>query len=252
MNYDVFEFYKRDLLELAEDERTFLIHILHLNTETDILSRCSIASFMSLHHKEEVSSSAQIAQAIFFIKLMAGKLCEGHQLLHNAYWKSHLSKRYDPLLSEDARASLKEIKRYFNLDTNMLYDIRNNYSFHYDVDRVRDVIDAIEDEDELRYYQPRFHGNAFAEFSELALLTSLVTSYGGGDPEVATKRLYKEASAIRNHFKVFGADYAGIVLEKLSITHGTTTPEDVPYLRDTRLPFLVNMERAQPETGGDR
>lgn len=65
MNYDVFEFHKRDLMTLAEDERTFLIPILHLNTETDILSRCSIASFMILHHKEAGSSSAQIAQTIF-------------------------------------------------------------------------------------------------------------------------------------------------------------------------------------------
>jgi hypothetical protein len=114
---------RETLVGMPEDERNFVIAFGHLLNELNVLNkifyRCS-----QYPTANRVIGKAQTTQAVCMAKILAGKLAVGWEMLRNFYFNTQLSREYDPLLSPEASASLRELRRYFGRSMNVISAIR--------------------------------------------------------------------------------------------------------------------------------
>jgi hypothetical protein len=135
-------FSKALLNKVPEDERTFHLMAGQLANDLNILSKLII---MLLNHasEQELLRRANTTSAILLIKLLAGRLNEGWELMCRQFFPSkqsdgkrqsdHVSiyDRYVVDFDDYAKAQLDNIQRYFG-KKNIVRTIRNRASFHAD------------------------------------------------------------------------------------------------------------------------
>ena len=119
-----FDVPKSKLDSLPEDERIYFVQLGNVLNELNILQKCAIFSGSGIQELNEVERSGQVSQALFFIKMLAGKLFEGKRLLKNPFFGNHKDR-----LSPEGQNSLKDINRYFAKSNNIDL-IRNKFAFH--------------------------------------------------------------------------------------------------------------------------
>jgi len=230
-------------LGLENNARLFLIQILHMATEIDILRKSVVASHNGLEEMSTMHKSAQFIQATFFAKELAGKLYEGWQLLNHSYFGTVLSKKYDAVLQPSALASLATIKNYFSRQ-NIVKDIRDNYSFHYGRQRAIDDLDCAPDIEELRLFIPEGGANMYAEFSELAVNWSLLQRTGGTADE-AFKRILMDIGVLSDHFANFAHQFAGYVFKAIGVVVANLDTQDAVEISQIRFPYFISKRSDQ-------
>jgi hypothetical protein len=111
-----------------------------------------------------------------FLKLLAGKLNEAHQVIQSTYFGSALAKTYDARLSADGRDALVKLKRYFSKKNNV-HNIRKNYAFHYSPDELTQVLPSISNELVI-YMQHKGPANNLFFFAEVVAAEALFRTLG--------------------------------------------------------------------------
>jgi hypothetical protein len=95
---------------MPERERTFFLGIGHTADEVSVLLKVLLwASYSSEEH--ELMKIAHTSQATIFAKLLAGKLCEAWKFIDKSFFKSSLSKDWEPRLLDDGRDALHHLKQ---------------------------------------------------------------------------------------------------------------------------------------------
>jgi len=131
---------KNTLQEVPEAERKLFVTIAHLQNEI----RFALYGVVWSHDftsENEIEVHGQISINFFYLKILAGKLNEGWQLIqtyHNS--TKSIALDFNSNGDEEAIRLLKEIKNYFSKN-NAIHDIRN-LSFHYSPD---DLIKQLEE-----------------------------------------------------------------------------------------------------------
>ena len=105
MELHKFEFKKKELLKLDENERFFIFQAGTIFNEINILSKVAMLSY-DRKLLEIENRALQLTQTYFFHLLLIGKLFECWQFLQRAYFTG-LSKKYEPSLSDEAKNVLK-------------------------------------------------------------------------------------------------------------------------------------------------
>ena len=101
---------KKKLRSLTERELLFLVQMGSILNEVNALERLILLSHKTPDNPIELK--AQKYQSFFLLLLLIGKLWEIWQLLQNLYFKGQLSKEYESYLPDEAKESLKYIKKY--------------------------------------------------------------------------------------------------------------------------------------------
>lgn len=133
-------------------------------------------------------------------RVLIGKLWEGWLLLKKCFFGSKLSQQYDSLLSEEEKKSLSNLKDYFNIKSNLIKSLRDNFSFHYSCEAMTKafVKSSKNEPDELQMYIGDNVGNSLFFASEFIVNQSLLEAVLPGKPNEAMERLVEESTKVAN------------------------------------------------------
>lgn len=237
------EFSKKHLDQLPKEEKVFFVQLTHLLDELMILSKCVIFASNTIEAKQGAEKSAQRTQALFFIRILAGKIYEGWQMLNTSYFSSQLSQKYDKLLSNLASESIEELKRYF-AKNNLIYEIRNKYAFHYDRKNVEDQLNHITQDETLSMLISEHQGNNLFAFSDTIINSSILNSINPNDQQKAMDTLVEEVILkVCKWFQNFGYGFVELIIEKLRFDCEEIELEDIPAIEDVKLPYFVKKRK---------
>ena len=236
------EFSKKHLDQLPKEEKVFFVQLTHLLDELSILSKCVIFASNAIEAKQEVEKTAQRMQALFFIRILVGKIYEGWRMFRASYFSSQLSQKYDKLLSNLASESIKELKRYFAKD-NLIREIRNKYAFHYDRENVENQLNRITQDETLSMLISEHQGNNLFAFSDTVINSSILNSINPSDQQKAMDTFVEEVILkVCKWFQNFGYGFVELIIEKLEFNCEEIELEDVSTIGDVKLPYFVRKE----------
>lgn len=223
--------------KLNQDEKVFFLQAGTILNEINILIKLLVIS--QAESENDVVSKAQHSQTIFFLSLLSGKLWECWQFLNKAYFNTKLSKKYDSELSDEGLESLKKLKAYFNKN-NLINDIRDELSFHYDIQKVKNQIPWIFLDQLPEIYLAENQGNSLFYISDIIQLKRLLEYTGKKDAKIAKEALFTEVLTIADRFikfiyhilLVMIGNQNEIELEKIDIG-------EAPSIGNVSLPYFV-------------
>ena len=103
---------KHALMDMPAKERDFFLLVGHFANEVIFLSKLLIIT--RYQASEKIPAKAELTQALFIHRTLAGKLYEGWQMIQKYYFGTSISKDYNELLEKDAQEAIKQLKRYFD------------------------------------------------------------------------------------------------------------------------------------------
>lgn len=233
---------KAKLDKIPEIERAFYIHMGHLRNEFMVLVKLLKWSINTVSD-DPILTDVNVSQTFIFTRLLAGKLLEGWQLVHKAYFATKLPLSIESNLADKTKDALKELKKYFG-KKNVIDDVRNQFAFHYDPQRIRQQLSSVEETDELKIYVTESDANLFYQISEIIVGSAMLEAVEQGDFIAATKKFTKEVMDVSVQFTTF-CDGCLIYMTKIYL--GETAEEldmeeieipDPPNTDEIQLPFF--------------
>jgi len=190
---------KARLETIPSHERSLFLCLAHLANEINTFHKLMLWSG-KFTPGNDAETNGQISLMLMFLKLLAGKLYEGHKLLKKRFYGTELSRDYKPSLPPDAQDALDEIKKYFSR-SNTIKHVRNNYAFHYSPDELSITLPSVPDELEV-YIQEGGRANNLYYFAEVLITRALFQSMGLEDEQVAYHQLMEEVVKVANWFNI--------------------------------------------------
>lgn len=229
----------KQLKSIPEDERALFLLIQVLISELLILQKLLILCRPAAD--DVVLLKAQNAQRTFFIRLLAGKLCEGWELLQKLFFGSKLSQVYEPLLSAHGKNSLESLKTYFG-QSNPIHKIRKTVAFHY-AESAADIAkkaDDLRDEEPLALYVAQEAGNCLYDMAHALLGVWMFENVGSSDWKSGVTAVWDDVIRVADWFIKMGQG----VVEVFAVRHGMTEFEEVHLpdpvgFSDLSLPYFV-------------
>ncbi len=231
-------------MSLSEAERVFFCKWGILYNELVILRKFIYFS-MTVKTDDRILKHAQSSQALFFMRILAGKLWEGWQFLQKDFFKSRLSKDYEEKLTDIGKKSLKKLKKYLSR-TNNIQKIRNEYAFHYSKEqnkRIEEILPKLSDSEKLDVIISENHLNCFYQASEDII--SFIVVQWENYPEDFRNALEKLQDEVGNVTKWF-LDFLGDCLKHFVENSGTfeLTKIDIPdppEWKIVNIPYFVKV-----------
>lgn len=121
---------KSKLDTIPENEVVFFVQCGNMLNDISMLQKLSIFS-MNNDKPTDTERTAQILQTMGLLRLQAGKLKEGWVLLDKHFFNARVSQQYAPLFDEKEQKALKSLKTYFDRTNNIIFQIRDEFAFHY-------------------------------------------------------------------------------------------------------------------------
>lgn len=239
-------FSKTELSKLPEDEQIFLLQLTHFLNEISMLHKCLVMSGNGLGTSNDIERQGQVALALFFLRLLAGKLKEGWEMLQKGYFgsKSRLSQYYESELPPIGRDSLKKLKQYFARE-NAINFIRDELSFHYGKGKIKEVLNRTSDTDNFEMVLSE-EATSLYSFSDFMVHKALFEYFEPSGIEKSLKKLMDEVVRdVSKWFLDFGGECLLITVKKLNIDYTNIEIADPPLLRDLKLPYFVRDHRAK-------
>ena len=147
------------------------------------------------------------------MKILAGKLYEGWQLMSTAYFGSKLSLVLEPLLPEPTRLSLADLKSYFSR-TNLIHTVRNSFSFHYSAEEIALHWQEAASESDFDFFIANEYGNTFSLASETAVNLAVLNGINRQDRTAALKAFLDEVQNVTLLFIDFLSGVTLVLLER--------------------------------------
>lgn len=207
------KFNKEKLKSANTTERTFFLIIAHLSNELNVLNKLYFWAG-EYPTSNEVEESGKIAMTLLFLRLLAGKLKEGNELLQKYFYGTAISKEYVPKLKAEGKETLDKIKKYFSRK-NLINDIRNNYAFHYSPDELNAVLPEIPDDLEM-YVSDVAAANTLHYFAEVIANHAVLKNINPEDELSAYQKLVKEILTVSRWF----IDFANYLMVEFISKYG--------------------------------
>ncbi len=233
---------KEQLQRVPEPEMLFFIQLTQFANEIFCLKKFTFFS-VSLDGDDPLLKCASNSQALFMVRLTAGKLWEAWELLRRFFFSTTLSQEYESTFSEKAKKNLSFIKTYFS-NANLVKKIRDEYAFHYSSeasDNIKELIKELKDDDEFYMYFNQHHGNCFYCMSDTLMNHSLYKSINSTDTKEAINRMLVEIANASGHFLhfvgecvlVFGKRYLDFKTDTIKIS-------GQPAIDEVHVPYFVS------------
>lgn len=233
---------KSYLEAIPEAELAFYTHLGHVRNELLVIEKFLVWT-MENQTDGDVLSDVNVFQELIILRLLAGKLHEGWQLLNNKTY-STIFESLRTGLDSKTRTTLKELDAYFGNKKNMIEMIRNRFAFHYDSSLIRKQLSSVEETDQLAIYIAPRTVNCFYQFSEVIANRAMLSAVKGADHIEALKMLTKEVIKVTVRFIGFSDGCLNHMIETYLLTDETelkTRMVEVDVLRREQmtLPFFV-------------
>ena len=238
------EISKSKIISARKEETIFFIQIGNLLSDLIMLQKLTIFSTNDIA-TNEITRSAQNLQTLSLLRLQAGKLHEGWELLQKNFFGTGLSKDYEKHLTESEKQSLDNLKRYFGSKTNLISLVRNKFSFHYHTssDEILNLIEDAPASEVFEIYFSDLFGNCVFSMSNVLLMLSILKNTGLYSREEAMKKFLSDVTKVTGWFSNFLGRYLLVFTEKhLGLKSQTVEiPEPSPISKIT-LPFFVKAD----------
>ncbi|MYM29294.1 hypothetical protein GTP58_13270 [Duganella sp. CY15W] len=215
MKISKIELTREDILSVPANERVFLIYAGHALNELNILSRMVVFSMPI--RRGEAERQIMVGQSQVFLRLLAGKLHETSSLFEKTYYKSKVSMMVGNGLSDEVKATLKNLRRYFNKGNKAaITAIRNLHAFHYDPEQVDVGLMKLDPRMTLDIYFDEKSANTFYGFADSVINSAVMTSIDRENHSDAFKTLLSDIERITQSFQlVLEALIEQIVMKRL-------------------------------------
>lgn len=233
---------KAELEKLSEDEKIFLFQLAHFLNEISILNKCLVMSGNGLTtSKDKIERHGQVSLVLFFLRILAGKLEEGWQMLNRDFFNSKLSKDYEKELPPNAIDSLNKLKRYLN-SKNVIKFLRNEFSFHYGKEEIKKELNKVNETEIFEMFLSDEATSLYA-FSDPMILRVICEYLELSDIEKASNKLLDVVSRdVTRWFLDFGNECLLLIVKKLNIDYSKTEIPDPPLLREVKLSYFVKKD----------
>lgn len=234
---------KEKLLEIPEIERNLFISIAHLQNEIKF-SLYGVLWTHDFSSENEAIVQSQIALNFFYLRVLAGKLHEGWQLLIKHFFANqNLSIEFNSKGSREALNALKELKKYFSKN-NAISEIRNNLSFHYNPG---DLLKPINDmKDALDLYISKDNGaNTLYYFAEALANWAVISKVDNPENINPLKLINSELTSIAKLFNNFNELFMSFIIKKYKpeIWDGVAEEvvlENLMKFKEVRIPLFTD------------
>lgn len=219
-----FRYSKGDLDAAPEAERTFYLMLCHLVNDTTFLQKVMLTA-LNGRDRDEATVAATTAVALTMLRLLAGRVREGFQLIQESW--SPIAKAYPEI--EKGHAYIKDIRRYFNTRDNAIHRLRNDAGFHESPDHVRKAFDSVEANAEMVDYLTIHQGNTVYYGADLirAIAMQHVVEYP--DLKTMLEKIPIEVATVAALFRDFANEF-------------------VPAFWQRYIPHLLKQKREDIET----
>lgn len=237
---------KTHLAAIPEQERNLFVLLGHAANEINILSKL-LHFASSSDPRTQLHAQAEQAQTNLIGSLLAGKVYELWNLLQAGYYKSEISRDYDPLLDGDTRAALEAMGRYFSRK-NLIARVRNEYAFHYEVGRIADGFRTSESTDPFDIYLSDGNANSFYGFADTIAYRGMLEPIAAGELAKAIGMLITETMRAADWAsEIMGSLMAvcitrHIAKDPASLIGEVVDLEDAPTSDAVRIPFFVELK----------
>lgn len=225
---------KSKLSLMPENERIFFILFGALLNDLSMFQKFMIFSTNS-RTTNRVVRAAQNMQALSLARFQIGILSEGWQLLQKNYFGTQLSKEYEPLLSEPARKSRKNLKRYFSTNENWMSSVRTGFCFHYPLsEEIAKLIDEAPDSEFFEIFMSEFFGNCLFSMSNTMVNFGILKCTGGMD------KLLRDVVKVSRWFGDFLGECLLVIAKKhLGLKSTEVEIPKPPNIKDVTLPYFI-------------
>jgi len=234
------EISKSKLLSVPKNERVFFVQAGNLLNDLSMLQKLALFTTNTKTTNKTVRT-AQNLQALYLIRIQAGKLDEGWELLHKNYFGAGLSKNYDRMLSQSEEQCLDNIKKYFNSNRNLISLVRD-YTFHYftSSEQILQLIDDAPPSEIFEVFMSDYYGNCVFSMSNVLITFAILKSTGITHTEKAMRKLLRDVNEVTKWFGHFlGGCLLIFVKEHLGLK---STKVDIPEpsdINEVALPFFI-------------
>jgi hypothetical protein len=234
---------KEKLLEIPEIERNLFISLAHLQNEI----RFSLYGVVWTHDfssENEAIVQSQIAFNFFYLRILAGKLHEGWQLLQKHFFSNQtLSIEFNSNGSEEARNALKELKKYFS-KKNAISEIRNNLSFHYNPGDLLKPINEMKEDLDL-YISKDNDANTLYYFAEALANWAVISKVDNPENLNPLELINGEVTSIAKIFNTFNKLFMSFIIKKYKpeIWDGVAEKvvlENLTKFREVHIPLFTD------------
>ena len=223
---------------IPEKEVVFFVQCGNMLNDISMLQKLSLFS-MNNDKPTVTERTAQILQTMGLLRLQAGKLKEGWELLRKHFFAAKVSKQYDPLFDEKEQKALEVLKTYFG-KTNIISQIRNEFAFHYpSKDTIVEALKALPDSEVFEMFLAEHFGNCVFSMSNALITSSILRLTNCSDGQKAMDKWVEEIPRVSQLFgeflggclRVFGERHSGFKSLKVEI------PEP-PDVNEVTLPYF--------------
>jgi len=220
------------------DERIFFVKVGHVLNELNTLQK--VARFSAHHTGDSIETKGRNLYALFFVRILAGKLLEAWSALQRDFFGAKLSKTYEAQLDNEARQNLSKLKQYFN-DRNLISQIRNNFAFHYSgSDKIAAQLEEASKEDTFEVLLAPEHGNCLYSMSDVIVNFALLDSIDPTDHEKALQKVLDEVFMVTRQFLDFFGECVLIILKQyIGSDSEDAKVGDAPLLDEVAIPYFV-------------
>lgn len=229
---------KKDLSHVPEKEQILLFQVGTMLNEINMLHK--ITYFCKKEGVTDTEKKGQNAQSLFFHSLLIGKLWECWDALRKTFFKGGLSKEYEQLLSDEGKASLGNLKKYFGKNQ-WISNIRNKFSFHYEPKEISKQVNELPDDELLEIYLTESQGNSLYYTSSVLHLRGILKAIDESDDRAAIDRYFSETLQVAGNFLEFFNHFLDALAKKYLVFQ----PEkieipDPPSVGDLYVPHFVS------------
>jgi hypothetical protein len=205
---------KEKLLKIPESERKLFLAIAHLQNEI----RFSLYGVVWTHDfssNNDAIVHGQLSFNFYYLRILAGKLYEGWQLLKKHYFShNNLTIDFNSNGSKEAIGILKELSKYFS-KKNAISRIRNNLSFHYSPDDLSQHLAEMPDELDM-YIAKENDANTLYYFAEALANRGVLSKLDYQDNTNPIEAINAELIGIAKNFNKFNMLYMKYIISKHS------------------------------------
>lgn len=235
---------RKALQSLPPEQRRLFFALAHLMNEVTALSRLSYWS--RTRSTYEATQHCETAAMFFYLRLLAAKVWEGWQVLQGSFFPhKDFSRLFHAKATDRGRLALENLKAAFSGKGSgtQMDDIRNNFAFHYEPERLDEVLGWVPDELDL-YVEDRGVFNTCYYFAEVLVNQAMLKIFGGPEEHGASRQFSDTVHALAGDFLGFGqAVLLLIASEHGSLWEGPRVPVDTgeaPKFSEVHVPWFAD------------
>lgn len=186
----------------------------------------------------------QFALNFFNVKLLAGKLREGYEILAKFFFpEKELVRRFQTKVGPETLDALKALKKYFSKG-NLLHEVRNNFAFHFSPDALENEIGRSPDKLEI-FLESGPDANTLYHFAEVLSTLAALREIGSPDPMKAMDEFTQTILTAATTFNQFNLGFLHFITSehKSTIWEGSAKEIDLgelPPFAKVRIPWFAD------------